>query len=155
MEREMRRKDRQLTRGEAETILRENEYGVLSTVCRDGYPYGLPISYVYADGKLYFHRTAEDGLIRDNIGGGRKACFTVVGKTQLLPEKFSTVYESAIAFGTVRESSDKRGILMRLVERFSPAYLEKGKAYAESAASKTAVYEFEIEQLTGKARKAR
>lgn len=156
MKQEMRKKDRMITAEEAEKILRESEYGILSTVCADGYPYGVPISYVYADGRLYFHHTtAEDSLMNSNIGDGAPACFTVVGATEVLPAKFSTLYESVIAFGTVRACEDKIDALMKLVEKFSPEYREQGRRYAESAAGRVFVYEFEIQQVTGKARRNR
>lgn len=154
MKQEMRRKDRALTFEEAEAILKKCRYGILSTVCADGYPYGLPVSYVYEDGKLYFHHTCAGGQLSENIGEGTKACFTVVGDTELLPAQFSTRYESAVAFGTVRESTDKLGVLMRLVKGLSPDYTEQGQKYAESAQSRVSVYEFTVEQLTGKARRS-
>lgn len=149
----MRRADRQLPPEEIVKILRENDYGILSTVCADGYPYGLPISYVYEDGILYFHHTAETSLLRQNISRSVKACFTVVGRTQTLPAKFSTKYESVIAFGTLRESDEKMAVLTRLVQKFSPDYLEQGTQYARSALERVSVYAFRIEQVTGKARR--
>jgi nitroimidazol reductase NimA-like FMN-containing flavoprotein (pyridoxamine 5'-phosphate oxidase superfamily) len=155
MRREMRRKERQLTPEETEAILRKCQYGVLSTVCEDGYPYGLPISYVYEDGKIYFHHTKESSMMKENITGEVRACFTVVGDTELLPAKFATRYESVIAFGKIRESEDKTGILMRLVKRFSADYLEQGEKAVKTAAERVSVYEFDIEQVTGKARKER
>lgn len=153
IKREMRRKDRQLSPEEAETILRDNRYGILSILCEDGYPYGLPLSYAYDDGKLYFHHTAEPGLLNDSVSGKVRACFTVVGSTELLPEKFSTKYESVIAFGTLQKSEDKLDALMRLVRKFSPDFEEKGKRYAASSLDEVTIYEFEIEQMTGKARR--
>jgi len=149
----MRRNDRQLPAGEAEEILRSGRYGVLSVVCDDGYPYGVPLSYAYDNGKLYFHHTAEESLLADSIHGKTKACFTVVGDTELLPAKFSTKYESVIVFGTISESDDKIGVLMQLVDKLSPDHIEKGRKYAENAAPRVAAYEFRIEQITGKARK--
>jgi nitroimidazol reductase NimA-like FMN-containing flavoprotein (pyridoxamine 5'-phosphate oxidase superfamily) len=48
----IRRKDRALSEEEAFKILKAGEYGVLSTVGEDGYPYGVPVSYAYTgDGK--------------------------------------------------------------------------------------------------------
>lgn len=150
---EMRRTDRQLKQEEIERILRENTYGVLSTVCEDGYPYGLPINYAYENGKLYFHHAAQAGLLGENAARGEAACFTVTGKTEVLPEQFSTKYESVIAFGRLRESTEKEAVLMRLVKRFSPDFLEQGRQYVQKAADHVKVYEFEIEQATGKARR--
>ncbi len=153
IKREMRRKDRQLAPEEAEAILSAGKYGILSIVCEDGYPYGLPISYAYDGEKLYFHHSAEPGLLNDSVSGAVRACFTVVGSTELLPEKFSTKYESVIVFGKLRKSGDKLGGLMRLVEKLSPGFEEKGRRYAALSLDEVAVYEFEIEQMTGKARR--
>ncbi len=153
IKREMRRKDRQLSPEEAEELLRAGKYGILSIVCEDGYPYGLPLSYAYEDGKLYFHHTAEPGLLNDSVSGEIRACFTVVGDTELLPEKFSTKYESVIAFGKLKKSEDKLGGLMQLVKKLSPDFEEKGRRYAKASLDEVTVYEFEIEQMTGKARR--
>ena len=62
---EMRRQDRKLTREEAETILRDGQYGILSTTGEDGYPYGVPVSYAYENGKIYFHGTCDGALTRE------------------------------------------------------------------------------------------
>ncbi len=150
----MRRIDRQLSKEEAEKILSENEYGILSVVCEDGYPYGLPLNYVYENGKLYFHHTSEQSLLADNISEEAKACFTVIGNTEVIPAEFSTNYESVIVFGTVKENINKYDVLMKLVKRFCPDFLEKGEKYAKGSFDKVKVYQFEINQITGKARKA-
>lgn len=85
----MRRKDRQAGEEDILRILKENVYGVLSTISEDGWPYGVPVSYVYEDGKIYFH-SATMGHKVDNLAHSEKASFCVVGKTELLPEQFST-----------------------------------------------------------------
>ena len=55
MFREMRRKDRIKTYEENVQILEECTNGVLSVIGDCGYPYGVPVSYVYNDSKIYFH----------------------------------------------------------------------------------------------------
>ena len=153
MNTEMRRKDRQLTDEEAIALLKNGEYGIVSVVCPDGTPYGRPTSYAYADGILYFHGTVEDSLFRRCIQHEPRACFTVVGETQVLPAKFSTKYESVVAFGNISECPDKHAGLMKLVEKYSPECLEAGSKYADSALEKVAVYAMEITSYTGKARR--
>src|SRR5512137_1999000 len=101
----MRRKDREISRQEAIEILDSAEYGVLSTVDRNGQPYGIPLSYVYKDNAIYFH-CAVAGQKLDNMADNAKVSFCVTGKTTVLPESFGTLYESAIAFGTAREVHD-------------------------------------------------
>ncbi len=53
--REMRRKRQQLSQEESIGILRRATAGALALLGDDDYPYAVPISYVYADGKIYFH----------------------------------------------------------------------------------------------------
>ena len=55
MFREMRRKKQQLAEAECVEILNRNTSGVLAVLGDDGYPYGVPISYVYDGKSLYFH----------------------------------------------------------------------------------------------------
>jgi len=150
----MRRKERALTEEETLAILRKGEYGVLSTVDDDGYPYGVPISYVYCDNRIWFHG-AKEGHKVSNIELSNKASFCVVGNTKLLPDKFSTIYESAIAFGNIHKCTDdeKMKALTLIVEKYSSDYKEKGLKYAESSLDKVGSYYLEIEHITGKARK--
>ena len=53
--RAMRRKRQQLSKEESISILQKSTAGTLALLGDGGYPYAVPISYVYADGKLYFH----------------------------------------------------------------------------------------------------
>ena len=53
--RKMRRSRQQLSKSECEAILSMATSGTLALLGDNGYPYAVPISYVYTDGKLYFH----------------------------------------------------------------------------------------------------
>ena len=150
---EMRRSDRQLNLTETKRLLANGEYGVLSTVGDDNIPYGVPLSYAYDEDRIYFHCAKDVGHKYENICHNSKVCFTVVGKTQILPEQFSTNYESAIVFGTVKPATDKRKGLLLLVEKYSPAFKEKGHSYIEQDIDTVGVYEINIEHMTGKGRK--
>lgn len=55
MFREMRRKKQRLSAEACEAILAEGTSGVLAVDGDGGYPYAVPLSYVYQDGKLFFH----------------------------------------------------------------------------------------------------
>lgn len=154
MYKEMRRSDRQLSDKDMKEILEVGEYGILSTIGENGYPYGVPISYVYIDSKIFFHCAAGVGLKEENITYNDKVCFTVVGKTEVLPEKFSTKYESVIAFGTAKKSMEmKEKALEGLIKKYSPDFMEKGLNYIESAHYMTDVFEITIESITAKGRR--
>jgi nitroimidazol reductase NimA-like FMN-containing flavoprotein (pyridoxamine 5'-phosphate oxidase superfamily) len=153
MQHEMRRAKRALSEEEAREILEEGIYGVLSTVDLDGEPYGTPISYVVVDGKIYFHSTNQGGHKVSNLEANPLACFTVVDGVETLPSKFSSLYQSAIAFGTVKPVEDenkKEAALLALLEKYSADFIETGKKYLAAMRDKTLVYEFEIDRITGK-----
>ena len=150
---EMRRIDRKLTNEEAEELLLAGEYGVLATVGEDGYPYGVPVNYAYADDTIYFHGAKNVGHKYENILHNPKVCFTVVGKTEVLPEQFSTKYESVVVLGTAKPAADKRRALQLLVEKYSPDFMEKGQTYIEHDIDTVGVYEIVIEHITGKGRR--
>lgn len=152
---EMRRKDRQLNTEETLSVLERGEHGILSTICKDGSPYGVPVNYVYFNGCIYFHCAKNAGLKLENIGNNANVCFIVVGKTELLPAKFSTRYESAILFGKARilAESEKTEPLLKLIEKYSPDFMEAGRKYVEKSASQTDIVEISIESITGKGRK--
>jgi len=152
MFRNMRRSDKAITEKEALDLLAKGEYGILSTVGENGYAYGVPLSYCFRDGNIYFH-AATEGLKIDNILFNNKVCFTVVGNTKLLPEQFSTNYESVIAFGkaSIVEADEKMQGLKFIIEKYSPEFLQSGLEYIERAHSATKVMKIEVEKITGKA----
>ena len=55
----MRRKRQELAPERCIEILQNGTAGVLSVMGDDGYPYGVPLSYAYKDGKIYFHSAVE------------------------------------------------------------------------------------------------
>lgn len=151
---EVRRKDRELDTGGAIEVLKKSDYGILSTVGENGYAYGVPLNYVYIDNSIYFH-CAVEGHKLDNITNNNKVSFCVVGQTYILPEKFSTKYESVIIFGTASEvfDNEKNTILLELLNKYSPEYIEKGKEYIENSSKRTKIIKISIEHISGKARR--
>lgn len=155
MFREMRNKKREISLDEAKKILSENTYGILSTVNADNsYPYGFPISYSYVNEEIYLH-TATEGLKIDSFLKNNKVCFTVVGKTEILPKLFTTNYESTIIYGEIFELNDeeKENALFELIKKYSQNFLEEGKNYIQRAKEKTRVWKIKINHISGKARK--
>ena len=109
MFREMRRSSQQLTMEETQNILQKGTSGVLSLLGDEGYPYGVPLSYVYDGEKLYFH-CAKTGHKIDAVHRESKASFCVIDQDLIMPQKYTTYFRSAIAFGKVRilESEQKK-----------------------------------------------
>ena len=153
MFREMRRKTQLLAEEENVRILKSLTAGVLALNGDDGYPYAVPISYVYADGRLYFH-CALSGHKMDAIARSNKASFCVVEQNEIIPEKFTTHYRSVIAFGrigAVDDNSEKVRILRLLAAKYSPKETEEAVTEEiEAGIRRATVLEMKIEHLTGK-----
>lgn len=154
MSKEIRRKDRAIARQEATEILKRGEYGVLSTATPDGNPYGVPLNYCIMDEALYFH-CALEGHKLVNLAANNRVSFCVVGRTEVLPEKFGTKYESVIVSGRAEEvfDSEKQRALEGLVTKYSSAFINEGLKYIEKSAHQTRVFRIKIDNLSGKARK--
>ena len=151
--REMRRKDRSIGTEDCREILKRGEYGILSTSDEYNNPHGTPLSYVFDGDSIWFH-SAIEGHTRSNIEANPRASFLVIGRTEVLPEKFSTIYESVILKGRVEicSGTDKKKGLMLLTEKYCPEMMVRGSQYADEASERVTVYRFAIENMTGKAR---
>ena len=77
--REMRLRKQELSRQKVADILHKGTSGVLALLGDNDYPYAVPISYVYDDGKIYFH-SAKNGHKIDAIQRTAKASFCVIDK---------------------------------------------------------------------------
>jgi len=150
----VRRKDRESELHETLVLLAAGEYGVLSTVGRDGRPYGVPLNYVFKNRSIYFH-CALAGHKIDNIDSNPQVSFCVVGNTRVLPEKFATEYESAVVFGTAAEvhGEERRSALVWLVEKYSPGFMAEGMKYIDQHDTAVRVMKIDIEHISGKARR--
>lgn len=155
MFRPMRRKPQQLSESESIALLQKGTYGVLSIMGEDGYPYGVPMNYVYDAGILYFHGSTV-GLRREAVGEGCKASFTVVERWDVDAPNLATLYRSVILFGHVRplpHGEATKAATLKLGLRFLNDE-EAVRAEIEREAMGLCCYIFEIEHMSGKEAKA-
>ena len=134
-------------------ILERGTSGVLALSGDGGYPYAVPISYVYHDGKLYFH-CARSGHKIDAIARSDKASFCVIDQDQVIPEKYTTYFRSVIAFGRLRVLEDdaaKRAAIERLAAKYAPNDNADNRARAiEREWKPLCMLEMVIEHMSGK-----
>jgi nitroimidazol reductase NimA-like FMN-containing flavoprotein (pyridoxamine 5'-phosphate oxidase superfamily) len=120
--RQMRRKRQLLPQEDSINILKQHTSGTLAVLGDGGYPYAVPISYVYSDGKLFFH-SAVAGHKIDAINACDKASFCVIDQDNIMADQFTTFYRSVIAFGRVRiidDDNEKLAALKILGSKYSP-----------------------------------
>lgn len=101
MFREMRRKKQQIPDNEAIAILENGKVGILAVNGDNGYPYTVPLNYMFYNGKIYFHGASE-GHKFDSIKNNPKVSFCVISQDKIIPEKYTTAYESVVVFGNAK-----------------------------------------------------
>ena len=154
MARQMRRKNRELPQERAMELLERAEYAVLSTVNTEGGAYGVAISPVVIQGTVYFH-CALAGQKLENLQKEPRVCLTVVGRTEVQQDKFTTFYESAVAFGRavlVEEDEEKTKALRALCEKYCPGLMGEFDAAIEASLPRTGVVRIALEDIKGKSK---
>ncbi len=152
MFRAMRRIKQEISQQEAQNILERATSGTLAVSGDDGYPYAVPLSFAYSDGKIYFH-CAQKGHKLDAINRNDKVSFCVIAQDEIVPEKYTTYFKSVIAFGRARvltDEQEKRHGLELLAEKYSPQFPETREAEIKSGWPAVCVVEIQVEHLTGK-----
>lgn len=153
MFREMRRNKQLLSQEESVEILENRTAGVLALMGDEGYPYTVPISYVYDEGRIYFH-SAKSGHKIDAIRVCDKASFCVVDQDEIVPEKYTTYFRSVIVFGKIRileDENEKRDAMEKIAVKYYP---EDSAANRDQAIAKEknalCLIELSVEHMTGK-----
>ena len=152
MFREMRLTKQQLPDEEALAILEKGGTGTLALLGDEGYPYSVPINYMYEDGCIYFH-SAKNGHKVDAIARESKASMSVITKDVLMPEKYTTDYCSVIVFGNITLITDdekKRRMIYSFTKKFCSEYENGINKEIDRAWNRLHVYELKIEHMTGK-----
>lgn len=122
MFREMRRKKQMLSQEECVEILKNATSGVLALWGDEGYPYAVPISYVYDGERIIFH-SAKSGHKLDAILRNPKASFCVIAKDDIVPEEYTSYFRSVIVFGTIRileDEQEKLNSIEKLALKYAP-----------------------------------
>lgn len=148
----MRRFKQALNQDEIDQILRFNTAGVLALIDNNGYPYSVPLSYVYTNGAIYFH-SAKTGHKIDAIKNCQKASFCIIDKDDVKPEKYTTFYKSVIAFGKVEIVNDNVDTLFaikELGEKYYPNHSTELQKEIEKSQTAFLIIKFNIKHITGK-----
>lgn len=149
--RPMRRFKQQLTLQECETILKDAYRGFLSVNGENGYPYTIPINFLYKDNHIYFHSALQGHKI-DAIKQSAKACFTVINEPVKQENDWWYHVSSVVCFGQVsivEDQEERMEILKILGKKYFPEGYDMERDLAMNA-HRAAVLCFTIEHVTGK-----
>lgn len=150
MFRKMRRFKQQLTDEQCIHILKTEKRGVLSVMGEDGYPYGVPMNFIYDDGKIYFHG-AKEGHKIDALKANPKVSFCTYTKGVQNPKKIGLDVQSVIVFGHINFVDDPEKIkdqLYKIGYKYNPP--ETVAPEVERTLKRTQILELTIDHMTGK-----
>lgn len=153
----IRRKDREISKEEAERILREAEFGTLAMVDPDGNePYGVPVSFVFFDNKIWIHSAAEGRKYRILSKGGNVHFSAAQNVKAVFTRFFTSFYESVMAFGKIElvtTEIEKKEALLELCRKYLPEKMDVADEHIERSIARTAIFKISPIQITGKAKR--
>jgi nitroimidazol reductase NimA-like FMN-containing flavoprotein (pyridoxamine 5'-phosphate oxidase superfamily) len=153
---QVRRADKVMTEERAREVLARGYCGRLGTVGPDGWPYVVPLLYIWVDGEIRLHNTGA-GHLRQNVDHEPRVCFEVDEAGEVFPYgRFecdtSIAYESVVAFGRIRivdDRAEKARFFTALMAKYGdPGWNRPADFFPRLDI--IAVYAISVERLTGK-----
>jgi nitroimidazol reductase NimA-like FMN-containing flavoprotein (pyridoxamine 5'-phosphate oxidase superfamily) len=153
----MHRKKRLMPDDEARRFLRDQEVAHVATVDPEGWPYVIPLVYIYEGGDiLYLHTGGHGGHFQTDVQHEPRICLEVSHRGALQPGKkyacdSAQVYTSIVVYGRVTIVTDrerKSWFFDRLLEKYGDPAWEFEPGYP--LLDRITLYEVQIDLLTGK-----
>ncbi len=149
--RPMRRFKQAASELDCQSLLQSAPRGILSVLGDGGYPYGVPLNFVYENGKVYFH-CAPEGHKLDALRRCDKASFCVLSEPVKREGEWWNTFLSVICFGRVQEVTDPAEhdrLLRALAKKYFPEGYDT-EADMRKNAHRAVILELTIEHLSGK-----
>lgn len=153
MFRELTRKNKQISAEECITLLKQERRGVLSVLGDNGYPYGMPMNYLYNedDGKIYFH-CGKVGHRLDSLKKHRKVSFCIYDGGYRREGEWALNIRSVIVFG-VMDMIDDKDMIIDITTKLSHKFTHDDAYIKEEISShldKTLLLQLTPEHVCGK-----
>lgn len=153
----LRRADRVMTDEALRQMVEQSFSGRLATVGADGYPYCIPLLYVWMDQCIFVHGTSAHGHLRQNVAHNSNACFELDEPGQVFDYgRFECdsglAFRSAVLFGQLTVVDDG-ATKQRFCEALMIKYRKGGPAREPNFFPRLdliTVYRFDIARMTGK-----
>jgi uncharacterized protein len=154
---QIRRADRAMSDERARQVLARGYSGRLATIGQDGFPYCIPLLYLWIDGEVYLHTTAARGHLHANIEANSRVCFEMDEQEGVFDYgRFECdsglAYRSVCLFGRIRIVEDievKQRFCEALMEKYGKPETKRPKGFFPRMDAIT-VYAIAIERITGK-----
>ena len=154
---QVRRTDKLMSDERVRDMVARGYSGRLATVGRDGWPYIVPLLYVWTDGEIWVHNTRARGHLRANVDHESRVCFELDEPGEVFPYgryecDTSVAYRSVVVFGRIRVVEDrqqKEAFFDVLMGKYANPSWGRPKSFFPRLDQVT-VYAIAIERMTGK-----
>jgi nitroimidazol reductase NimA-like FMN-containing flavoprotein (pyridoxamine 5'-phosphate oxidase superfamily) len=154
---QMRRADKVMSQEQALETLERGYCGRMATIGEDGYPYCVPMLYVWLNGEVCLHNAKAKGHLRTSVDHESRVCFEVDEPGEVFPYgRFecdtSVAFRSVILFGRVRvveEAEAKRQFFDAMMHKYAQGELGRPKGFYPRLDQIT-LYAIAVERMTGK-----
>ena len=151
MFREKRRNKQLLSDEDTRAVMERCTNGTLACSGDGGYPYAVPVSYVYYNDKIYLH-SAKAGHKVDSILKDPKVSFAVIDEDKIVSAEYTSYFRSVIAFGKARivEGEEWFDGFRALVEKYSGELPQEAKIKEIEGCKASLIIAIDIDHMTGK-----
>jgi uncharacterized protein len=154
---QIRRADKVMSHERTLQTLQHGFCGRLATIGEDGYPYCVPMLYVWLNGEVCLHNAKARGHLRTSVDHESRVCFEIDEPGDVFPYgRFecdtSVAYRSVILFGKVRvvdETEAKQQFFEALMQKYAKSEWERPKGFFPRLDQIT-LYTVTVERMTGK-----
>lgn len=153
MFRNVRKKINEISVIEAKELLKTSRRGVLALNGDDGYPYAIPVNYLYVEdsNQIIFHGSKVGHKV-DSLKRSDKICFTVYGNETIKDLNWAPYLESAVVFGRCH-MTDNFEETKKLCKQFAMKYYPTEAMVDEEveiSAKAVGMFVIDIEHISGK-----
>lgn len=150
-----RMKQHQLSEAEIMEVLSKSEVGRIATNSPDGFPYVVPVHYIYWNDQIYIHGLIKGQKI-SNLKLDSRVGFEVDEMGNIMPDETivcdtNTEFRSVIIQGNASMIEDvklKKEVLKKIVEKYTPQLMHL--EFPANMFRATGVIEITPLQITGK-----
>jgi nitroimidazol reductase NimA-like FMN-containing flavoprotein (pyridoxamine 5'-phosphate oxidase superfamily) len=153
----VRREDNLMSDERVGELIARGYSGRLATVGPDGWPYIVPLLYVWKGGEIWVHNTRARGHLRANVDHETRVCFEIDDSGEVFAYgrydcDTSVAYRSAVAFGRIRvveERAQKQRFFEALMAKYADPAWGRPKHFFPRLDQVT-VYAIAIDRMSGK-----
>jgi nitroimidazol reductase NimA-like FMN-containing flavoprotein (pyridoxamine 5'-phosphate oxidase superfamily) len=154
---QLRRADRVMSEQRACEMLERGFSGQLASMGEDGYPYCIPLLYIWMDGEVYVHTTSAGGHFGANVEREPRVCFELDEPDEVFDYgRFECdsglAYRSVILFGKIRVvegGAAKQRFCEALMVKYGKPDTNRPKGFFPRIDMIT-VYAISVERMSGK-----